>query len=137
MKWALLVLAAVTYKADATTVYKCVENNITKYSDVPCGKNPEKVRVDSQKSTYAADAAKVIEQCFQHIKKTAGWKDPDSLQLVDHHRKWLNDTSGARQVLILELRARNGFGGYDGTTFKQCFLDHNGTGLSTVQELLK
>lgn len=56
---------------------------------------------------------------------------PESVKVVNHFMRWKQDESGTRQLLVLEAKAKNGYGAYYGTTFSECFLDHNDTGLST------
>ncbi|PHI35960.1 DUF4124 domain-containing protein [Pseudoalteromonas sp. GCY] len=120
----------------AFEVYKCDVDGVITYSDRPCAKDAEKVKVRSNAPSTRPSPDKLVEECLAYVKENRAWKDPDSVQLVSYRKIWTHDSSGARQVLRLEVKAKNSYGAYDGTTHSSCFLNHSGTGLSSVQELL-
>ena len=54
-----------------------------------------------------------------------------------HFKRWEQGDSGARQLLVLEVKAKNGHSAYDGTTFFESFLENNATELSATQHFVR
>lgn len=137
MKRILLFALIMSAQLNAAQVYKCTVNDVITFSDQPCSADAQIVKVQSGKSNATANPSQLVNQCLKQVKQTRSWKDPESVKVVSHFKRWEQDDSGARQLLVLEVKAKNGYGAYDGTTFSECFLDHNGTGLSTVQHFVR
>lgn len=137
MKRILLFALIMSAQLNAAQVYKCTVNGVITFSDQPCSADAQIVKVQSGKSNATANPSQLVNQCLKQVKQTRWWKDPESVKVVNHFKRWEQDDSGARQLLVLEVKAKNGYGAYDGTTFSECFLDHNGTGLSTIQHFVR
>lgn len=137
MKRILLFALIMSAQLNAAQVYKCTVNGVITFSDQPCSADAQIVKVQSGKSDTKANPSQLVNQCLKQVKQTRSWKDPESVKVVNHFKRWEQDDSGARQLLVLEVKAKNGYGAYDGTTFSECFLDHNGTGLSTIQHFVR
>ncbi|KAA1165778.1 DUF4124 domain-containing protein [Pseudoalteromonas fuliginea] len=137
MKRILLFALIISAQLNAAQVYKCTVNGVITFSDQPCSADAQIVKVQSGKSNATANPSQLVNQCLKQVKQTRSWKDPESVKVVNHFKRWEQDDSGARQLLVLEVKAKNGYGAYDGTTFSECFLDHNGTGLSTIQHFVR
>lgn len=131
----ILLLAMFAGSANAA-IYKCQVNGVDTYSQVPCAEDAETVTVNVTGRSAAVSTDNVVQQCFEHVKNTKSWKDPESLRLQSHYTKWESDKSGARHVMILEVSAKNSFGAYDGANYEQCFLNHSGDGLSKIQHYI-
>lgn len=137
MKRILLFALIMSAQLNAAQVYKCTVNGVITFSDQPCSADAQIVKVQSGKSNTTTNPSQLVNQCLKQVKQTRSWKDPESVKVVNHFKRWEQDDSGARQLLVLEVKAKNGYGAYDGTTFSECFLDHNGTGLSTIQHFVR
>lgn len=131
----ILLLALLAGSANAA-IYKCEVDGVTTYSQVPCAEDAETVTVNVAGVSAPASIDDVVQQCFNYVKRTKSWKDPESLRLQSHHKRWDSDKSGARHVMILEVYAKNSFGAYDGANYERCFLNHSGDGLSEVQRYI-
>ncbi|WP_299494931.1 hypothetical protein [uncultured Shewanella sp.] len=120
------------------TIYQCSENGVTSFSQSPCGKDAKLIgdsgSDDSEKSEVDTD---VVQTCFSFLKKNKKWKDAESVRLEGHDFGWIEDESGLRRVLYLQINARNGYGGYDGTEEEKCYVNHSGTELSKIQYKMK
>ncbi|WP_024607149.1 DUF4124 domain-containing protein [Pseudoalteromonas sp. TAB23] len=137
MKRILLFALLMSVQVNATQVYKYTVNSVITFIDQPCSADTRIVKVQSGKSNNTATPCQLVNQYLKQVKQTRSCKAPESVKVVNHFMRWKQDDSGARQLLVLEVKAKNGYGAYDGTTFSECFLDHNGTGLSTVQHFVR
>ena len=89
----------------------------------------------SANSVVSQKAAEAL--CLSHTLKTYRFKDPDSIRIENSELTQLADKSGTRYVMILDINAKNGFGGYVGAKPYTCFLTPDGRRLSGVQELVE
>ncbi|WP_171045365.1 DUF4124 domain-containing protein [Pseudoalteromonas rubra] len=138
MKWILVPLMALTCNSlQAVEVYKCKIDNVVTYSDRPCSREAKKLKVSSNNASSAPSGQQVAAKCLAYIKRVKPWKDPESVKMVSFVKNWEHDSSGARQIMTLEVKAKNSYGAYDGTSLVHCFLNHSGTGLSEVQRFIR
>lgn len=131
----ILLLALVACSANAA-IYKCEVDGVTTYSQTPCADDAETVTVNVTGRSAAVSKEDVVQQCFNYIKRTKSWKDPESLRLDGYYTKWESDKSGARNVMMITVYAKNSFGAYDGANYERCFLNHSGDGLSKIQHYI-
>lgn len=131
----MILLALFAANANAA-IYKCEVDGVATYSQTPCAQDAETVQVNVTGRSATSPDVDVVEQCFNYLKRSMNWKDPESLRLQNHFKKWETDKSGARHILVLELNAKNGYGAYGGATYEQCFINHSGDALSTVQHYI-
>ena len=137
MKRILLFALIMSAQLNAAQVYKCTVNDVITFSDQSCSAGAQIVKLQSGKSNATATPCQLVNQCLQQVKQTRSCKAPESVKVVNHFMRWKQDDSGTRQLLVLEVKAKNGYGAYDGTNFSKCFLNHNGTGLSTFQHFAR
>ncbi|MCL1048439.1 DUF4124 domain-containing protein [Shewanella abyssi] len=118
-------------------VYKCTIDGIETYSQDPCSESAEEITVtppakmNGSKNTLSED--QLVKQCVTTLTRYSNFKDPESIKLLGYHFDWLQDGSGARRVLQLEINAKNSYGGYGGSKLYPCYLNHSGTQLSKHQ----
>ncbi len=121
----------------ADSVYQCTVDGVSTFSQIPCDDKYEKIEVDnySGRETSQTEMNGAKQECFNlHMEN---FKDPESVRIEGSKRIWTTDNSGGRQVLILELNAKNTDGAYGGSKPYRCFLNHSGDKLSKVQYLIK
>lgn len=139
MKWIFIVITTTAFMAFNTNaqVYKCEQDGTTVFSQVPCSEDAEEIEVKTIAATTPERTKDEVAQlCLEYLRRSAGWKDPESLRLYSYYTKWESDKSGARHVMVLEIGAKNSYGAYDGSNYKNCFLNHSGTELSTIQRYI-
>jgi len=130
---ALITLIAST-NVIANSVFKCDVDGVITFSQVECGEEAEKVRVDVTKAPKL-DKDAVFKQCVSYL--IAQLKDPDSARVGGSKTRWDNDKSGARRILSISINAKNSYGGYGGSRFMDCYVDHSGQHMSKIQYLVR
>lgn len=134
MKYPALVLAALLPLSSHAAIYKCVIDDVPTFSQTPCSPNAETLNIKDDKTAKPKGVSdELLKQCTELAKNSGGWRDPNSFIVLSHEHQWRSDASGARQVLAMRVNAKNGYGGYGDSKPFNCFLNHNGTGLSSVQ----
>lgn len=131
----ILLLALFACSANAA-IYKCEVDGLTTYSQVPCAEDAETVTVNVVGRSAAVSTVDVVQQCFNYIKNSKSWKDPESLRLDGYFTRWESDKSGARNIMMIKIYAKNSYGGYDGANYERCFLNHSGDALSKIQRYI-
>jgi len=139
MKKILMLLVITSPFSFADSVYQCTVDGVSTFSQTPCDDQYNKVEVfnTSGNGTSQLEQRNSQKDCVNHIKKTHAFSDPESVRVESSKKIWMTDTSGARQVLILQLNAKDKTGEYEGAKSYKCFLNHEGTKLSKVQYLIK
>ncbi|RHW76167.1 DUF4124 domain-containing protein [Colwellia sp. RSH04] len=137
MNKAILLLLLSPLSVYASDVYQCTVDGVTTFSQTPCDDQYNTVEVDNSSGGSISEEEKsmVMKACVNH--HSSNFKDPNSVRIDNSKTVWISDTSGARQVLILDLNARNGYGAYEGAKPYRCFLNHDGSQLSKVQYLIQ
>lgn len=132
----LIANCVFAYQAQAQ-IYRCEVNGVTVFSQLPCADDAEVIQVKTiDVPTPERTIDEVAELCFEHIRNNVSWKDPNSLRLYGYDMTWKNDRSGTRRVMVMRIGATNSYGAYDGVSLQNCFLNHSGTALSTVQHFI-
>ncbi|KZK66695.1 hypothetical protein A1L58_04590 [Shewanella baltica] len=141
IKWILLASFVALHSTNVNAeIYKCTIDGVESYSQDPCADDAQLITVTppaklhSDKDTLSMD--ELLEQCTAVLKRSATFKDPDSVQVLSYKPDWVSDKSGVRRVLMMEINAKNGYGGYNGGEFFPCYLNHSGTKLSDHQFLI-
>lgn len=137
MRALFILVIFLSFSAHSSSVYKCTVNGVTTFSQTPCDDQFETIDVDSSsgKSQSKAVEEAVQKECLAYHKPK--FELPHTLELISANKVWVNDSSGARQVLILELNALDKYGAYIGVKPYKCFLNHDGSTLSKVQYLIQ
>ena len=137
MRALFILVILLSFSAHGSSVYKCTVNGVTTFSQTPCDDQFETIDVDSSsgKSQSKADEEAVQKECLAYHKPK--FDLPSTIELVSAKKVWINDSSGARQVLILDLNARDKYGAFTGAKPYKCFLNHDGSTLSKVQYLIQ
>lgn len=137
MRYLSLFFLSLFSTSTFSAVYHCVIDGVPTYSQTPCANDAKEITVSNSTSqTPQTVNQDVIKQCTELAKKAGNYRDPNSFIVLHHEKIWLSDKSGARQVLAMKVNAKNGYGGYGEAKPFNCFLNHNGTGLSQVQKLI-
>jgi len=137
MNKAILLLLLSPLSAYASSVYQCTVDGVTTFSQTPCDDQYNTVEVDNSSGGSISQEEKdnVMKACINH--HSSNFKDPSSIRIDKSKTIWISDTSGARQVLVLDLNAKNAYGAYQGSKPYRCFLNHDGSQLSQVQYLIQ
>lgn len=136
IRLAALLLGFASLSVSAA-VYKCTVNGVDTYSQDPCGEDAQPInispppKINSDRDGQSLDA--LAEECIAYFKRAGDFKDPESIQVNGYFLDWLQDDSGARRVLQMDINAKNSYGGYGGAEWYPCFLNHSGTKLSEHQ----
>lgn len=137
MKYPALVLAAICALPSHAKIYQCVIDDVPTFSQTPCAPDAKELKIRvNEPDNPTASHSQLAQECLERSKKALNWKDPFSLRFTSYEHKWISDASGARQILALDVYGKNSYGGYDGSKPFICYLNHNGTQLSKVQEWL-
>ncbi|MEZ9822977.1 hypothetical protein AB4238_20520 [Shewanella sp. 10N.286.45.A1] len=135
-KGLFFILALCSSNLEAA-VYKCTLNGVETYSQDPCAEDAQEITVTPpakmNRNSNSSTEEKLVQQCMTAIKRNNNFKDPESVQVLGYRLDWLQDDSGARRVLQLEVNAKNSYGGYGGSKLYPCYLNHSGTQLSKHQ----
>jgi hypothetical protein len=142
MKWIFLASLVALLSTSATAeIYKCTLDGVETYSQDPCADDAQAITVTPPAKIHSGESAQTLEslaqQCIATFRFLGDFKDPDSIQVQGYFLDWLEDDSGARRVLQMNINAKNGYGGYGGAKSYPCFLNHSGTKLSGHQYLIK
>ncbi|MDP5459890.1 DUF4124 domain-containing protein [Alishewanella sp. SMS8] len=129
----MLTINALLLLTASSTFYKCDLNGLVVYSQQPCPANAVEQLVQAPAQQPKAADTNVETLCLNYLRQNENWKDRDSLKVEGARTTWVNDYSGARRVLILEINAKNSYGAYSGAKPFSCYLNHNGSGLSEIQ----
>lgn len=137
MRALFILFVLLSLPVEASSVFKCTVNGVTTFSQTPCDDQFETIEVDSSSgsSQSKAEEEAVQKECLAYHKPK--FELPHTLELISARKVWINDTSGARQVLTLELNALDKYGAYIGVKPYRCFLNHDGSALSKVQYLIQ
>lgn len=128
---AVLLLFAIGAHA---TVYKCKDaNGKTIFSDIPCGGvEQETISTGRSNAPASPDESQIVQACFSHLKRSAGFFDPDSAKIESHLFSWVTVKDiGARRIVFLMINAKNRYGGYVGAQPKSCVLMGDGQTINT------
>ncbi|WP_338728510.1 hypothetical protein V8687_10990 [Shewanella baltica] len=142
VKWTLLtaLVLGINSFAVKAEIFKCTIDGVETYSQMPCADDAQVITVTPpdkiSSDVGTANESKLIEQCIDVIKRSAEFKDPDSVKVEGHYYTWAEDDSGARRVMLLKVNAKNSYGGYIGGEYYSCFLNYNGTKLSNIQRYI-
>ncbi|EGI72957.1 hypothetical protein PH505_ba00260 [Pseudoalteromonas distincta] len=134
MKYPALALLALCALPIHAKIYQCIVDDVPTFSQTPCAPDAKELHLKITKAPDTQGVSNdILQQCTELAKNSGGWRDPNSFMVVSHEKQWRNDASGARLVLAMQVNAKNGYGGYGDSKPFNCFLNHSGTGLSTVQ----
>jgi len=134
MKYPALVFIALCALPSQAKIYQCIIDDVPTFSQTPCAPDAKELNIKISKAPASSNVSNdVLRLCTELAKNTGGWRDPNSFIVMSHEKQWRDDASGARQVLAMRVNAKNGYGGYGDSKPFNCFLNHNGTGLSAVQ----
>lgn len=133
MKYPAFVLIALFSLSSHAAIYKCVIDDMPTFSQTPCAPDAKELHLKVSKAPSPGVSHSILQQCTALAKNSYAWRDPNSFIVVSHEKQWRDDASGARLVLAMQVNAKNGYGGYGDSKPFNCFLNHGGTGLSTVQ----
>jgi hypothetical protein len=141
MKWIFLASIAVLQSTSAyAEIYKCTLDGVETYSQDPCGDDTQVITVNPPTNMHSGEGAQtletLVEQCTASLRLSGGFKDPESIQVEGYSLDWLEDDSGARRVIQMNINAKNSYGGYGGVKSYPCFLNYSGTKLSDNQYLI-
>ncbi len=141
----------------AGSVFMCKVDGVTTFSQTPCDEKYEKIDVDVSSATpesrYANEATQ--QECLDLILRNNPEVNPNTARVMGSETKWINDKSGARQLMTLKIydvssiesakrREANEIDNAKGIIEKetnrpksyQCFLNHDGTKPSRIQRLV-
>lgn len=137
MKWILPIVAGLAFTTHAE-IYKCDVNGVTTFSQDPCGDDAQVVTIVPPQTMNSGGLSRddVIQACLKFLTSTTGFKDAESVRLEGHYEKWGSDKSGARHIMVLMINAKNSYGGYSGSKPFNCFLNHAGDSLSSIQHFV-
>ena len=133
MKYPAFVFIALISLSSHAAIYKCVIDDVPTFSQTPCAPDAKELHLKVSKAPSTGVSHSILQQCTALAKNSYAWRDPNSFIVVSHEKQWRDDASGARLVLAMQVNAKNGYGGYGDSKPFNCFLNHGGTGLSTVQ----
>lgn len=134
MRYPALILLAIWTLPSQAKIYQCIIDDVPTFSQTPCSPDAKELHLKVTKAPdTSAESNDILQQCTEMAKKNGGWRDPNSLMVMSHEKQWRNDASGARLVLAMQVNAKNGYGGYGDSKPFNCFLNHSGTGLSSIQ----
>ena len=133
MKYPAFVLITLFSLSSHAAIYKCVIDDVPTFSQTPCAPDAKELHLKVSKAPSPSVSHSILQQCTALAKNSYAWRDPNSFIVVSHEKQWRDDASGARLVLAMQVNAKNGYGGYGDSKPFNCFLNHGGTGLSTVQ----
>ncbi|PAY00155.1 hypothetical protein CKO50_17170 [Pseudoalteromonas sp. HM-SA03] len=69
------LILCVSSSTFAFEVYKCDVDGVITYSDRPCAKDAEKVKVRSNAPSTRPSPDKLVEECLAYVKENRAWKD--------------------------------------------------------------
>ncbi|MEL0639933.1 hypothetical protein V6260_04845 [Pseudoalteromonas aliena] len=109
MKRILLFTLIMSAQLNAAQVYKYTVNDVITFSVQSYSADAQIVKLQSGKSNATANPCQLVNQCLKQVKQTRSWKDPESVNVVNHFKHWEQDDSGTRKLLFLELKAKNSY----------------------------
>lgn len=134
--YTLILILFIPTISFANSVYQCTVDGVSTFSQTPCDDQYNKIDIYVSSGGSASQSDSTLE-CIEHLKTKYKFQDPESIRVEGSKKTWVTDNSGGRQVLVLELNAKNSYGAYGGSKSYSCFLNHNGTKLSKVQYLIE
>ncbi|KXX64018.1 DUF4124 domain-containing protein [Marichromatium gracile] len=123
----LAVVATLWCAAGWAGVYKCTDpdTGAVTFSQVPCAGESERVKVwaASARDTSRPSMEALAEQCV----KEGRFKDPASAEIVEIGDMGSKIITYANREIVaqrlpIKVNARNGYGGYGGATWYDCYL---------------
>ncbi len=138
----MVFFLAVMPKVNAQSVFKCKVNGVTTFSQTACDDQYQEIEVDVSSATPESQFKqdKLQAQCLNVIVERHPYIDVKSARITSNKVTWLNDRSGARQVMTLTVVDSKSFaekdGSFTGPKSYQCFLNHDGTKPSRIQNLV-
>ena len=138
----LVLLFSDMSRVNAQSVFKCKVNGVTTFSQTPCDDQYQEIEVDVSSATPESQFKldKLQAQCLDVIVERHPYIDVKSARITSNKVTWLNDRSGARQVMTLTVVDSKSFaekdGSFTGPKSYQCFLNHDGTKPSRIQNLV-
>lgn len=138
MKKLLTLLLLTPLSAFADSVYQCTVDGVSTFSQTPCDDEYKKIDVfhSSGAGTTQAEVSETQEKCLHYLSTKFSFEKPEAIKIENAKNIWLNDKSGARHVLVLDVNTKDEEGQYKGSKSYQCFLNYEGTQLSKTQALI-